>query len=181
MAATLLRPDEEKLYAGQPRGFPLGDFDIADVMLPEGEDMGIPSDDEDLREEDLQFESGFGNILGAAGSSRGRPGKRGGSRRQHAAAAAAAGRLIEGWRGWNGWGLAKAWRVQVPQGEACPGAAANRQQAPLPPAPPLTSLPPPPPLTPRLPPAPPTTPPPRPRPPQWWTTCRPWAPTSTRS
>lgn len=37
-----LHPDEEKLFQGQPRGFPFGDFDIADVMLPEGDDMGIP-------------------------------------------------------------------------------------------------------------------------------------------
>ncbi len=49
MADTLgpLRPDEEKLYEGQPKGFPLGDYKsyLEDVMLPEGDDMGIPSDD----------------------------------------------------------------------------------------------------------------------------------------
>jgi hypothetical protein len=42
MASIVLRPDEEKLFQGQPRGFPFGDFDITDVMLPEGDDMGIP-------------------------------------------------------------------------------------------------------------------------------------------
>jgi translation initiation factor 3 subunit B len=50
------------MFEGQPRGFPFGDFDVADVMLPDGDDMGIPSDDE---EEDvsIETESGFGNIV----------------------------------------------------------------------------------------------------------------------
>ena len=30
-----LRPDEEKMFHGQPKGFPLSDFDVEDVMLPE--------------------------------------------------------------------------------------------------------------------------------------------------
>ncbi|PRW39159.1 Eukaryotic translation initiation factor 3 subunit B [Chlorella sorokiniana] len=59
-----LRPEEEKMFEGQPRGFPFGDFDLEDVMLPEGEDMGIPSDtDEDGQEEEVNAESGFGNVL----------------------------------------------------------------------------------------------------------------------
>lgn len=41
MATLALRPEEEKMFEGQPRGFPFGDFNIADVMLPEGDDMGI--------------------------------------------------------------------------------------------------------------------------------------------
>lgn len=41
MAAMALKPDEEKMFEGQPRGFPFGNFDISDVMLPEGDDMGI--------------------------------------------------------------------------------------------------------------------------------------------
>lgn len=59
-----LRPEEEKMFEGQPKGFPFGDFDIADVMLPEGDDMGIPSDSDEEKEEELQSESGFGNVLG---------------------------------------------------------------------------------------------------------------------
>ncbi len=60
-----LRPDEEKMFEGQPRGFPFGEFDLEDVMLPEDDDMGIPSDtDEDGQEDDVQTESGFGNVLG---------------------------------------------------------------------------------------------------------------------
>ena len=61
--ADVLRPGEEKLYEGQPRGFPVGDFDVEDVMLPEGDDMDIPSDDEEV-EEEIVGESGFGSILG---------------------------------------------------------------------------------------------------------------------
>lgn len=54
------------MFEGQPKGFPFGDFDLADVMLPENDDMGIPSDsDEDGQEEDIQTASGFGNVLGA--------------------------------------------------------------------------------------------------------------------
>ena len=64
MAAISLTAEEEKLFEGQPHGFPFGDFDVADVMLPEGDDMGIASDSEE-EEEDLNAESGFGNVLGA--------------------------------------------------------------------------------------------------------------------
>jgi hypothetical protein len=63
-AMQVLKPDEEKLFHGQPKGFPFGDFDLEDVMLPEDDDMGVPSDDEE-QEEVLQTETGFGNVLGA--------------------------------------------------------------------------------------------------------------------
>lgn len=54
------------MFEGQPKGFPFGDFDLEDVMLPEDDDMGIPSDtDDDGQEEDVQAESGFANVLGA--------------------------------------------------------------------------------------------------------------------
>ena len=49
---------------GQPHGFPFGDFDLADVMLHEDDDMGIPSGSDEEQEEDLQTDSGFGNLLG---------------------------------------------------------------------------------------------------------------------
>ena len=68
MADTLgpLRPDEEKLYEGQPKGFPLGDYKtyLEDVMLPEGEDMGIPSDDDSIGEDEIETETGFGSVIG---------------------------------------------------------------------------------------------------------------------
>lgn len=66
MANLTLTAEEQHMFEGQPRGFPFGDFDLEDVMLPEDDDMGIPSDtDEDGQEEDVQAESGFGNVLGA--------------------------------------------------------------------------------------------------------------------
>lgn len=69
MAETLgpLRPDEERLFQGQPKGFPLGDFHIDDVMLPEAEDFGIPSDDDSIADEEIETETGFGSVIGAPG------------------------------------------------------------------------------------------------------------------
>lgn len=58
----MLSVEEEKMFEGQPRGFPFGDFDIADVMLPDGDTMGIPSDDEE-EEELIETETGFGHIV----------------------------------------------------------------------------------------------------------------------
>ena len=58
----MLSVEEEKMFEGQPRGFPFGDFDVADVMLPDGDTMGIPSDDEE-EEELIETETGFGHIV----------------------------------------------------------------------------------------------------------------------
>ena len=61
-----LRPDEEKLYEGQPKGFPLGDYQsyLEDVMLPEGNDFGIVSDDDSIDEDEIETETGFGSVIG---------------------------------------------------------------------------------------------------------------------
>ena len=57
----------EKLFEGQPKGFPFDDFEVDDIMLPDGDDMDIPSDDDDAAdEEEIQAESGFGSVIGAA-------------------------------------------------------------------------------------------------------------------
>lgn len=68
MADTLgpLRPDEEKIYEGQPKGFPLGDYKtyLEDIMLPEGDDLGIPSDDDSIGEDEIETETGFGSVIG---------------------------------------------------------------------------------------------------------------------
>ena len=41
------------------------DVTFCTFSLPQGEDMGIPSDtDEDNQEEEISSESGFGNVLG---------------------------------------------------------------------------------------------------------------------
>ncbi|GMH04540.1 hypothetical protein Nepgr_006380 [Nepenthes gracilis] len=45
-------------------GIDLNQVDWDSIKLPKGEDFGIKSDDEDLREDDpLEFEEGFGNII----------------------------------------------------------------------------------------------------------------------
>lgn len=66
MAAVLgpLRPEEERLFEGQPRGFPLEDFALEDVMLPEDDDMGIASEEDTDDEEEIETESGFGSVIG---------------------------------------------------------------------------------------------------------------------
>jgi hypothetical protein len=64
MVAGPLRPEEEKLFEGQPKGFPLDGFEIEDVMLPEGDDLGIPSEDDEEAEDELEFDSGFGSVIG---------------------------------------------------------------------------------------------------------------------
>ena len=48
------------------KGFPLGDYKtyLEDVMLPEGEDMGIPSDDDSIGEDEIETETGFGSVIG---------------------------------------------------------------------------------------------------------------------
>ena len=65
-AAGVLRPDEEKLFEGQPKGFPFEGFQLEDVMLPEDDVMGIPSDDDLEDEEEIESESGFGSVIGTA-------------------------------------------------------------------------------------------------------------------
>ena len=63
-AVGALQPGEEKLFEGQPRGFPFEGFQLEDVMLPEDDDMGIPSEDEVDDEEELETETGFGSVIG---------------------------------------------------------------------------------------------------------------------
>ena len=66
MAAVLgpLRPEEQKLFQGQPAGFPLDDFALEDVMLPEDDDMGIVSEEDSDEEEEIESETGFGSVIG---------------------------------------------------------------------------------------------------------------------
>ena len=53
-----------KLFKDQPKGFPYEGFDIEELILPEGEDFGIRSDDDDMEEEELESETGFGSVIG---------------------------------------------------------------------------------------------------------------------
>eukprot|EP00884_Botryococcus_braunii_P018580 jgi/Botrbrau1/5405/Bobra.182_1s0009.1 len=58
-----LRPDEERRFEGQPKGFPFDLHNLEDVMLPEDDDMGIPSEDDEDDEEEIQTETGFGSVI----------------------------------------------------------------------------------------------------------------------
>jgi len=53
----------KQLFKDQPVGFPYDGFDLEELILPDGDDMGIPSDDEDVQEEETDFESGFGSVI----------------------------------------------------------------------------------------------------------------------
>lgn len=69
MAARIVEPIDPldvaaKLFKDQPKGFPFEGFDIEELILPEGEDFGINSDDDDIEEDDLEAESGFGSVIG---------------------------------------------------------------------------------------------------------------------
>lgn len=57
-----------ELFPDQPPGFPLDEesFDLREVQLPAGDDLGIRSDDDEGDEGDMQTETGFGSVLGEA-------------------------------------------------------------------------------------------------------------------
>ena len=63
-----LSTEEERQFAeGQPRGFPFDpEFRIEDVMLPENDDMGIASEDDEVLEEEIETETGFGSVIGVS-------------------------------------------------------------------------------------------------------------------
>lgn len=52
------------LFPNQPNGFPLGDFDFSDIQLPADNDFGVPSEDDNTDEEELNEETGFGSVIG---------------------------------------------------------------------------------------------------------------------
>lgn len=55
---------EDIRAAGAAIGIDLSDVDLDSIRLPPGEDFGILSDDDDLREEEeLEFDQGFGNVI----------------------------------------------------------------------------------------------------------------------
>lgn len=56
-----------QMYEDYPPGFPFDNFDVAELILPDGDDMGIPSEDEEGDEEQLETETGFGSVIGTLG------------------------------------------------------------------------------------------------------------------
>lgn len=54
-----------QLFRDQPAGFPYEGFDIEELILPEDDDMGIKSDEDDGDDdEELENETGFGSVIG---------------------------------------------------------------------------------------------------------------------
>lgn len=54
----------KKVCAGQPKGFPF-DCDVNDIMVPDDAgDLGYPSDDDEVDEEEIQTVSGFECVIG---------------------------------------------------------------------------------------------------------------------
>lgn len=62
------------LFPDLPPGFPYEGFELEELILPSGDDMGIRSDEDDVKEEDVQTESGFGSVVGGQSMQRQRPG-----------------------------------------------------------------------------------------------------------
>jgi translation initiation factor 3 subunit B len=67
MAAEPVDPLDvaRQLFKDQPVGFPYEGFLVEELILPDGDDMGVPSEDEDVMEEETDFETGFGSVIGA--------------------------------------------------------------------------------------------------------------------
>ncbi|KAF8067212.1 R1 [Scenedesmus sp. PABB004] len=65
MAAADIDPYEvaAKLFRDQPPGFPYEGFIKEELILPDGDDMGIKSDDGEDDEEELETETGFGSVI----------------------------------------------------------------------------------------------------------------------
>lgn len=55
------------LCRDQPPGFPFEGYDLEELILPDGDDMGIRSDDDESEEEEVEAVSGFGSVIGGLG------------------------------------------------------------------------------------------------------------------
>lgn len=56
----------QQMFKDQPPGFPFEGFDLEELILPDGDDMGFRSDDDDIDEEEIETETGFGSVIGKA-------------------------------------------------------------------------------------------------------------------
>jgi hypothetical protein len=57
----------QQLFKDQPPGFPFENFDLLELILPDGEDFGIRSDDDDESEGEVETDTGFGSVIGELG------------------------------------------------------------------------------------------------------------------
>jgi hypothetical protein len=55
-----------QLFPDLPPGFPYEGFEPEELILPDGDDMGIRSDDDDVKDEDVPTQSGFASCIGEA-------------------------------------------------------------------------------------------------------------------
>jgi hypothetical protein len=80
-----VRPHPTCCPRDQPPGFPFEGYDLEELILPDGDDMGINSGDDASEEEEVEAESGFGSVIGAQpGPGPGaRASQRGAARRAH--------------------------------------------------------------------------------------------------
>eukprot|EP00877_Chromochloris_zofingiensis_P000044 jgi/Chrzof1/1003/Cz01g36140.t1 len=53
----------QQMFKDQPPGFPFEGFDLEELILPDGDDMGFRSDDDDIDEEEIETETGFGSVI----------------------------------------------------------------------------------------------------------------------
>lgn len=53
-----------QLFPDLPPGFPYENFETQELILPDGEDMGIKSDDDAINEDEIQTDTGFGACVG---------------------------------------------------------------------------------------------------------------------
>lgn len=53
-----------EFFPDQPLGFPFEKFNLGDLKLPKDDDLGIKSDDEDADADDVEYETGFGSVVG---------------------------------------------------------------------------------------------------------------------
>lgn len=53
-----------ELFKDMPEGFPYENYELEDITVPEGDDMGIPDVNDAGDEEDVETETGFGSLIG---------------------------------------------------------------------------------------------------------------------
>lgn len=52
-----------ELFPDYPTGFPFEGFDFDNLQLPDDDDFGVPSDEDDVEEDEVEAETGFGSVI----------------------------------------------------------------------------------------------------------------------
>lgn len=61
---TRTRRPHQQQHRDQPPGFPFEGYDLEELILPDGDDMGVRSDEEPSEEGEVEAETGFGSVIG---------------------------------------------------------------------------------------------------------------------